>query len=153
MIKSVTFQKSTFADPPARFEAGTPDIAAVIGMGECLRFVKDELCFEAIHNHESLLASKTEAMLREVPGLTIIGPATPKVPVFSFTLAGIHPHDLGSILDQHGVAVRTGHHCAQPLLDRLGVTATARASFSIYNNEDDIEALRFGLHRCLELFA
>ena len=153
MIKTVTFEKTVFADPPSRFEAGTPDIAAVIGLGEAIRFVTEDVGFEAIKKHEAKLLAEAEAALGEVSGVRIIGTAHPKAPIFSMVVDSIHPHDVGSILDMHGVAVRTGHHCAQPLLARFGVPATARACFSIYNNSDDIKALVAGLWKTRELFA
>lgn len=153
MIKSVTFEKTIFADAPARFEAGTPDIAAVIGLQEAIKFVVEDVGFAAISRHEQALLKSADAALCEIPGLKIIGTAEPKVPVFSFTVDNIHPHDIGSILDSSGVAVRTGHHCAQPLMARFGVVATARASFSIYNDEGDIAALIKALWKTKEMFA
>ena len=153
MIKTVTFDKTVYAEAPAKFEAGTPDIASVIGLGEAVRFVLEDVGFEAIREHETMLLNKAEAALSEVANLRIIGSARPKVPVFSMVLGHIHPHDVGSIVDQHGVAIRTGHHCTQPLLARLGVPATARASFSIYNNEADIDTLVKALWKTQELFA
>lgn len=153
MIKSVSFEKTIFADPPSRFEAGTPDIASVIALQESIRFVTDDVGFEAIQRHESNLLRRTADALDEIPGLKVIGSTSSKVPVFSMTVDGIHPHDIGSILDLSGVAVRTGHHCAQPLMTRLGVPATARASFSIYNDEDDIDALVKALWKTKEMFA
>jgi cysteine desulfurase/selenocysteine lyase len=153
MIKTVTFEKTVFADPPARFEAGTPDIASVIALGEAVRFIQEDVGFQAIQAHELRLLEQTTAALSEIPGLRVMGTATPKAPVFSLVLDMIHPHDVGSILDTHGVAVRTGHHCAQPLMARFGVPATARASFSIYNGPDDIAALIKALWKTKELFA
>lgn len=153
MIKTVTFEKTVFADAPARFEAGTPDIASVIGLKEAIKFVVEDVGFTAITRHEQNLLKVADAALREIPGLKIIGTAQPKAPIFSFTVDNIHPHDVGSILDSAGVAVRTGHHCAQPLMARFGVVATARASFSIYNNENDIEALIKALWKTKEMFA
>ena len=153
MIKTVTFDKTVYAEAPAKFEAGTPDIASVIGLGEAVRFVLEDVGFEAIREHETMLLNKAEVALSEVANLRIIGSARPKVPVFSMVLGHIHPHDVGSIVDQHGVAIRTGHHCTQPLLARLGVPATARASFSIYNNEADIDTLVKALWKTQELFA
>jgi cysteine desulfurase/selenocysteine lyase len=153
MIKSVTFDKTVYADPPSRFEAGTPDIASVIALQESIRFVKDDVGFEAIQRHEANLLRLTNEALAEIPGLKIIGTATSKVPVFSMTVDGVHPHDIGSILDLSGVAVRTGHHCAQPLMTRLGVPATARASFSIYNDAADIADLVKALWKTKEMFA
>ena len=153
MIKSVTFEKTIYADPPARFEAGTPDIASVIGLGEAMRFVIEDVGFEAIQKHEQSLVAAGESALSELSGLKVIGTAHPKVPIFSMVLGNIHPHDIGSILDLNGVAVRTGHHCAQPLMARFNVPATARASFSIYNDVPDIEALVKALWKTRELFA
>jgi len=153
MIKTVTFEKTVFADAPARFEAGTPDIAAVIGLKEAINFVIEDVGFTAIARHEQNILKMADAALREIPGLKIIGTAQPKAPIFSFTVDNIHPHDVGSILDSAGVAVRTGHHCAQPLMARFGVVATARASFSIYNNENDIEVLIKALWKTKEMFA
>lgn len=153
MIKSVTFEKTTYADAPAKFEAGTPPIASVIGLGEAVRFVLEDVGFEAIKSHEAMLLKKAEEALSEVVNLKVLGTAHPKIPIFSILFSNIHPHDVGSIVDLHGVAVRTGHHCTQPLLARLGVPATARASFSIYNNEEDIEALVRALWKTQELFA
>jgi cysteine desulfurase/selenocysteine lyase len=153
MIKSVSFSSSVFADPPARFEAGTPDIAAVIGLGAAIDFVTQFVGFEWIQNHEALLCKHAKSVLRDIPGLNIIGQAHERVPVFSFVLDAIHPHDLGTILDQHGIAVRTGHHCAQPLLEAMGAPSTARMSLSIYNTVEDIDSLVKGLWRAKELFA
>jgi cysteine desulfurase / selenocysteine lyase len=152
MIKTVTFEKTVYADAPAKFEAGTPDISAVIGLGEAIRFVVDDVGFDAIQRHETSLLKKAEDALRDVAGLRILGTSHPKVPIFSMILDHIHPHDVGTILDMNGVAVRTGHHCAQPLLARFGVPATARASFSIYNDDDDIDALVKALWKTRELF-
>jgi cysteine desulfurase/selenocysteine lyase len=115
--------------------------------------VTEDVGFEAIKKHEAMLLTETEAALKDVSGVRIIGTAHPKAPIFSMVVDAIHPHDVGSILDMHGVAVRTGHHCAQPLLARFGVPATARASFSIYNNADDIKALVAALWKTRELFA
>jgi cysteine desulfurase / selenocysteine lyase len=153
MIKSVSFDKTIYADAPAKFEAGTPDIASVIGLGEAIRFVTEDIGFDAIRGHERDLLVACEQALPDVPNLRVIGTAHPKVPIFSMVLGNIHPHDAGTILDLHGVAVRTGHHCAQPLLARFGVPATVRASFSIYNNHEDIDALIKGLWKTQELFA
>lgn len=153
MIKTVTFEKTEYADPPARFEAGTPAISQVIGLGEAIRFVTDDLDFDAIWAHEQHLLKLGEEALRDIVGIRVYGQTKHKVPIFSMTVDGIHPHDVGSILDTHGVAVRTGHHCTQPLLARLGVPATVRASFSIYNTEADVDALAKALWRTRELFA
>lgn len=153
MIKTVSFERTIFADPPARFEAGTPDIASIIGLGEAIRFVTDDLGFEWIAAQETFLRDTTRLALADIPGLRIIGDVSHKAPIFSMVLDAVHPHDMGTIMDQHGVAVRTGHHCAQPLLARLGVPATARASFSVYNTQEDIDALVHSLWRVKEMFA
>jgi cysteine desulfurase/selenocysteine lyase len=151
MIASVTFDKTTYNRLPFRFEAGTPNIAGVIGFGAAIDYLND-IGMDAIGAYEEeLLEYGTEA-LREVPGLTIIGEARHKASVLSFVLDGIHPHDVGTILDQEGVAVRTGHHCAQPVMDRYGVPATARASLALYNTREDIERLVRGLKTVREVF-
>ena len=153
MIKSVTFEKTVFADAPARFEAGTPDIAAVIALQEAIKFVVEDVGFDAINRHEQTLVETVTPALGEIPGLKIIGTAQPKAPIFSLTVDSIHPHDIGSLLDSSGVAIRTGHHCAQPLMARFGVVATARASFSIYNDQKDVAALIKALWKTKEMFA
>ncbi len=153
MIKSVSFEKTVYADAPSKFEAGTPDIAAVIGLGEAIRFVMEDVGFALIQAHEQVLLGAAELALRDVPNLIILGTSHPKAPIFSMVVGKIHPHDVGTILDLQGVAVRTGHHCAQPLLARFGVPATVRASFSIYNDQEDIKALIQGLAKTQELFA
>ncbi len=153
MIKTVSFEKTVYADAPAKFEAGTPDIAGVIGLGEAIRFVSEDIGFKAIKAHEDHLLSKAEKALGEVVNLRVIGTATPKIPIFSIVMGNIHPHDVGSILDSYGVAIRTGHHCTQPLMARFGVPATSRASFSIYNNEEDVDCLVKALWKTQELFA
>jgi cysteine desulfurase/selenocysteine lyase len=152
MIRSVTFEKTTYADPPHRFEAGTPNIAGGIGLGAAVKYLQG-VGLERIAAHEAdLLAYGTEA-LREIPGLTLVGTAAEKAGVLSFVLDCAHPHDIGTILDHEAVAVRTGHHCAQPVMDRYGVSATARASVGLYNRRDEIDALAAALRRVHEVFA
>jgi cysteine desulfurase/selenocysteine lyase len=152
MIRSVTFEKTTYQEIPHKFEAGTPDIAGIVGLGAALDYVTG-LGLDAIAAHErDLLRHATEA-LGAVPGLRIIGTAERKAAVISFVLEGAHPHDIGTILDLEGVAVRTGHHCAQPVMDRFGVPATARASFALYNTRADVDALVASLGRVREVFA
>ncbi len=152
MIRSVTFEKTTYADVPAKFEAGTPHIAGVIGLGAAIDYVS-ALDREAIAEREQeLLRYGTEA-LAEIPGLRLVGTAPHKVGVLSFVMSSAHPHDIGTIVDTEGVAIRTGHHCTQPLMERLGLPATARASLGIYNTREDIDALVRALHRVRELFA
>jgi cysteine desulfurase/selenocysteine lyase len=152
MIRSVTFEKTTYAPPPSRFEAGTPDIGGVIAFGVALDYVR-ELGLARIGAHEDELLAYATPRLADVPGLRLIGTAKRKAPVLSFTLGDIHPHDIGSILDQEGVAVRAGHHCAQPVMARFGVPATARASFAAYNTKADVDALVAALHKVREVFA
>ncbi len=152
MIRSVTFEKTTYADVPAKLEAGTPDIAAVIGLGAAVDYVTS-LGREAIAQNEAeLLAYGTEA-LSSVPGVRLIGTAPHKIGVLSFVMEGAHPHDIGTIVDAEGVAIRTGHHCAQPVMERLGIPATARASLGLYNTREDLDALVRALHRVRELFS
>jgi cysteine desulfurase/selenocysteine lyase len=151
MIQTVSFEKTTYADIPHRFEAGTPDIGGVAGFGAALDYVS-ALGIDAIERHErDLLAYATDA-LAEIPGLRLIGTAPQKAAVQSFALDGVHPHDVGSILDHEGVAVRTGHHCAQPVMEHFGVPATVRASFALYNTREDVDALVRALHTVRELF-
>jgi cysteine desulfurase / selenocysteine lyase len=152
MIKEVSFEGTTFADPPARFEAGTPGIVECISLGRACDFLRLEIGFDAIERYEHGLMAKAQAALQEVNGLNFVG-AGRGIPIFSFNLPGIHAHDVGSIVDQYGVAVRTGHHCAQPLLKRLGVSSTVRACFSFINDDADIEALVHALWRAREIFA
>lgn len=150
MISSVTFEESTWNVLPYKFEAGTPHIVGPIGLAVAIQFVQ-QLGFEAIQAHESaLLAYGTEKLL-SVPGVTLIGTAPVKASVLSFVMDGIHPHDIGTIVDREGVAVRTGHHCAQPVMDRFNVPATARASLAMYNTTDDIDALVRALVRVQEV--
>jgi cysteine desulfurase/selenocysteine lyase len=151
MIKTVTFEKTTYEDIPHRFEAGTPDIAGVAGLGAAMDYLT-ELGLESIASYETeLLAYATDALAR-VPGLRMIGTAPNKVSVLSFVLEGVHPHDVGTILDQHGVAVRTGNHCAMPAIEHFGVPATVRASLALYNTRDDVDALVDALLAVRELF-
>ncbi len=152
MILSVTFDETIYADIPHKFEAGTPDITGVVGLGAALAWV-EATGLDAIAEHEhALLAYGTEA-LSEVAGLRLIGTAPHKAGVLSFVLDSAHAHDIGTILDQEGVAVRTGHHCAQPVMDRFSVPATARASLAAYNDRSDIDALVRALHSVNEMFA
>ena len=152
MILSVSFERTLYAAPPAKFEAGTPPIVEVIGLGAAL----DWLAAKGVANlgaHEETLRAAAEQALSELPGLRIIGTAPHKAAVISFTLDGIHPHDAGTVLDQHGVAVRVGQHCAEPVMRRFGVPATIRASFAAYNDHDDIDRLVAAVRATQELFA
>jgi cysteine desulfurase / selenocysteine lyase len=153
MIRKVTREGATYADPPARFEAGTPAIAQAIGMASALRWL-DGLGMEAVLEHERQIANYALNRLAEVPGLRIFGPAPgpARIGPVSFELDGVHAHDVSEILDRHGVAVRAGHHCAQPLMDRLGIAATARASFGVYTVPEEIDRLVDGLHDARKVF-
>jgi cysteine desulfurase / selenocysteine lyase len=151
MISSVTFEKTLYNKIPYKFEAGTPNIAGAIGLGAAVGYLQG-LGLNKIELHErDLLAYATEA-LSNLPGVTIIGTARHKAAVLSFTVDGIHPHDIGTILDQEGIAIRTGHHCAQPVMDFFGVPATARASLGLYNTRGDIDALVAGISKVREVF-
>jgi cysteine desulfurase/selenocysteine lyase len=153
MIRKVTKAGTTYADPPARFEAGTPPIAQAIGMASALRWL-DGLGMEVVLAHERAIAAYALERLAEVPGLRVFGPppGPERVGPVSFELDGVHAHDVSEILDRHGVAVRAGHHCAQPLMERLGVAATARASFGVYTTEEEIDRLVEGLHDVRKVF-
>jgi cysteine desulfurase/selenocysteine lyase len=152
MIESVTFEKTTFAPPPARFEAGTPAIEASIGLAAALDYLSD-LGLPAVAAWEGELLARATERLEALPGVRIVGTAQRKAAVLSFVVEGAHAHDVGTILDRYGVAVRAGHHCTQPLMRRLGLAATARASFAFYNTPDDVEALARGLEKVREIFA
>jgi len=152
MILTVSFAKTTFNELPFKFEAGTPNISGAIGLAAAIDYI-ESLGLDNIHAHEQRLLEAATARLMRVPGLTIIGTAPDKAAVISFTLDGIHPHDLGTILDAEGVAVRTGHHCAMPVMEFFGVPATARASFACYSRDSDIDALIRALARAREVFS
>jgi cysteine desulfurase/selenocysteine lyase len=152
MIRSVTFEKSTWNDLPFKFEAGTPDIAGAIGLGAALDYMS-AVGLDRVSRHERDLLEYATASLAEIPGARIIGTARNKASILSFVLEGVHPHDIGTIVDQEGVAIRTGHHCAQPVMERFGVPATARASFAMYNTREDVDALMGALRRVLSVFA
>ena len=151
MILQVNFEKSTYNEIPFKFEAGTPAIAEVIAFGNALEYL-ERLGWDFITKHEKTLLQDATEKLSAFPGLKIIGTAKEKVGVISFTLDGVHPHDIGSILDQFGIAIRTGHHCAMPIMNFFNVPATARASFGIYNTIDDIDKLINGLHEVRRIF-
>jgi cysteine desulfurase/selenocysteine lyase len=150
MIDRVTFGESTYLDPPARFEAGTPHIVGAVGLHAAIDWV-NALGMEAIHAHECALVAETRAALSAIPGVTLYGPAD-SAGIVSFNIDGVHPHDTATILDDAGVAVRAGHHCAQPLMDWLGVPATARASFAAHSDSSDIEALVRGISQVKRVF-
>ena len=151
MIRSVTFAETTYNRIPYKFEAGTPDIAGVVGMAAAIEYL-GRLGWPAIEAHERDLLDHATRALVAAPGVTVLAAEAPRVGVVSFTLDGVHPHDIGTILDIEGIAVRAGHHCAQPLMDRLGVPATARASLAFYNTHEEIDALVAGLARVREVF-
>jgi cysteine desulfurase/selenocysteine lyase len=152
MIKTVTLEKTTYNDLPYKFEAGTPNIAGGIGLGAAFDYVSGVgLDAIAAYEHE-LLVYGTE-LLEQIPGLRMIGTAREKAAVLSFVMEGIHPHDIGTVLDRMGIAVRTGHHCAQPVMDRFGVPATTRASLAFYNTPAELDRLAAGLQKVQEMFA
>ena len=151
MILSVTFEKTTYNVVPHKFEAGTPHIAGVIGLGAAIEYV-EALGMEALEAHEQDLLAYGTKLLSAVPGLKIVGTAEQKIGVLSFVMDVAHPHDIGTIVDAQGVAIRTGHHCTQPVMDRFGIPATARASLAFYNTTDEIDALARGLRTVREVF-
>ena len=151
MILSVSFEKTVYNKPPYKFEAGTPNMAGAVGLGAAIDFLTG-LGHEALTAHEEDVLAYGTRMLSAVPGLRLIGTAHAKASALSFVLDGVHPHDIGTILDREGVAIRVGHHCAQPLMSRLGVPATARASLGCYSTQQDIDALVAGLGQVRELF-
>ena len=152
MIKSVTFEKTIYNDLPYKFEGGTPDIAGAIGLGAAIDYVNN-LGFDQITAHEEELLRYGTEVLSSIEGLRIIGTAEHKAGILSFVMDKAHPHDIGTILDEQGIAVRTGHHCAQPVMARFQIPATARASMAFYNTKDDIDALVKGIDRVLEVFS
>jgi cysteine desulfurase / selenocysteine lyase len=152
MIERVSFAGTTFAKPPQRFEAGTPDIASVVGLGAAIDYLEG-IGMPRIHAYEQSLLAYASERLAKQDGLRIIGTAPEKAAVLSFVLDDVHPHDIGTVLDGEGIAIRAGHHCAQPLMDRLGLPATARASLAFYNTEEEIDRLVAALAKTRELFA
>ena len=152
MIKTVTFEKTTYADPPNRFEAGTPAIASQIGLGAAIDYLNSIGRERAAAYEAELLRYATERV-SAIEGVRIIGTAKNKASVLSFVIDGIHPHDIGTILDQEGIAVRAGHHCAQPVMQRFNVPATARASFAFYNTKEEIDVLARTIERVIEIFS
>ena len=151
MIDLVTFEKTTYNKLPHKFEAGTPNIAGVIGLGEAIRWFRG-LGLDAVRAHEEEVFDYATERMNAVPGLRIIGTAADKTSVISFLLGSLHPHDVGTLLDEQGIAVRTGHHCTQPLMARFGITATVRASFSVYNDKNDVDRLIDGLEKARRIF-
>ena len=151
MIHSVSFEKTTYKPAPERFEAGTPDIAGAIGLGAAVEYMQ-RVGVRAAAEHEAGLLQQATEQLKGIPGLRIIGNAKRKGALVSFVVDGIHPHDLGTVLDLEGVAVRAGHHCAQPVMDHFGLPATVRASFAMYNTREEVDALVAGIHKAIEMF-
>ncbi len=152
MILSVTFAKTTYNGLPNKFEAGTPNISGVVGLGAAVAFLQS-FDRDAAHAHESALLERATAVLSLIPGLRIVGTAADKASLVSFVVAGVHPHDLGTILDEDGIAIRTGHHCAMPVMEFFALPATARASFAFYNTFEEIDKLAAGIERARKIFA
>ena len=152
MIRTVSFEETTFGDPPDKFEPGTPNVAGAIGFAAALKFL-GKVGVDAVARHEENLGRLAERLICDVPGVTVHGDACRKAGIVSFTMDCAHPHDTGTVLDQCGVAVRSGHHCCMPLMQRLGIVGTTRASFAMYNTEDDVHRLIEGVVRARELFA
>jgi cysteine desulfurase/selenocysteine lyase len=151
MIRSVTFEKTTYAPLPMKFEAGTPNIEGAVGLGAAVDFLQ-QLDWRAVAAHEADLLAYATERVQSVAGLCLVGTARRKAPVVSFVMDGVHPHDIGTILDQEGIAIRTGHHCTQPVMDFFGVPATARASFALYNTRDDVDGLVTALRQVRKVF-
>ena len=152
MIRSVTFEKTQYNTLPYKFEAGTPDVAGAIGLGAAIKYL-NSVGIENVAAHEHELLEYATQSLSKLPGIHIIGNAKNKAAVLSFVMDGVHPHDIGTILDQEGIAVRTGHHCAQPIMQRFGIPATVRASFALYNTKAEVDALVAGINKVREVFA
>ena len=151
MILSVTFEKTTYNHVPYKFEAGTPNVAGTIGLGAAVDYLRS-IGMSTIAAWEHELLDYGTRVLRDIPGVRLIGTAKDKAAVLSFLVGDIHPHDVGTILDQQGIAIRTGHHCAQPVMDRFGIAATARASLAFYNTKQEIDALAAGIRKAIEVF-
>jgi len=151
MITTVTLERTEFQEPPHRFEAGTPDISGAVGLGQAIDFI-EAIGREAIAEHEQALTGYAVDRLSRIPDVQLVGGGQHRLSVLSFNLDGVHPHDVGTVLDQHHVAVRVGHHCAQPLMDKLGLAGTVRASLGVYNDESDIDRLATAIEACREMF-
>ena len=151
MIRSVTFEKTEYNELPYKFEAGTPNIAGAIGLGAALDFVSSVGIATIAAHEQDLLDYATERM-SALPGLQLVGTAPQKASILSFTLESVHPHDIGTILDHEGIAIRAGHHCAMPVMQRFGLSGTARASLALYNTRAEVDALLGGLHKVMEIF-
>jgi cysteine desulfurase/selenocysteine lyase len=151
MISSVTFEKTTYNVLPYKFEAGTPNIAGAIGLDAAIDYIRG-VGLQAIGRYEGELLALATEKVSAIPGVRLIGTAREKAAVLSFTVAGVHPHDIGTVLDREGIAIRTGHHCAQPVMDRFGIPATARASFGLYNTREEVDALVRAIHKAIGMF-
>src|SRR6185312_5957325 len=151
MISSVTFEKTTYNKVPHKFEAGTPDMSGAVGLRAAIEYLNN-LGLENIAAHEHELLDYATQKVSAIPGVRIVGTAKEKAGVLSFVIEGVHPHDIGTILDQEGIAIRTGHHCAQPVMERFGIDATARASFAVYNTKEEVDALVQGIKKVEEVF-
>jgi cysteine desulfurase/selenocysteine lyase len=149
MIKNVTFKKTTYNDLPYKFEAGTPNIGDVIAFGDAIEFI-NQIGKDVISSHEHELLTYATKKITSLPGVKIVGTAKEKVSVLSFIVEGIHPFDIGQMLDTRGIAVRTGHHCTQPLMDHFGIEGTVRASFAVYNTKHEVDQLVEGLERVIK---
>ena len=152
MIKSVSFEKTIYNDLPYKFEAGTPNIAGTIGLGAAVEYIT-KLDIDAVESHERELLNHATEALGKIEGVRLVGTAREKLGVVSFVIDSVHPHDIGTILNDEGIAIRTGHHCAQPVMERFGVPATARASFAFYNTREEVDVLVRGIHRVKEVFS
>ena len=152
MIKSVTFEKTIYNDIPNRFEAGTPNISGVIGLASAIEYLT-EIGMEDIYKHEKDLLDYATQKIKKIEEVKVIGNSSEKASVLSFVIDSIHPHDIGTIMDKHGVAIRTGHHCTQPIMDFYGIPATARASFGIYNSKQDVDEMINAIEKTIEVFA
>jgi cysteine desulfurase/selenocysteine lyase len=151
MISSVTFEKTTWNVLPYKFEAGTPNIAGAIGLGAAIDYL-GKIGMDRVNEHEGDLLDYATRALSALAGLNVVGTARRKIGVLSFTLDGVHPHDVGTVLDQEGIAIRTGHHCAQPVMEFFGIPATARASLALYNTRAEIDALTEGIRKVQRMF-
>jgi cysteine desulfurase / selenocysteine lyase len=151
MISSVAFDRTVYNKVPHKFEAGTPDISGPIGLRAALEYI-NRLGMDNIERHEHELLEYATEKVSAIAGIKLIGTAKEKAGVLSFVMEGVHPHDVGTILDQQGIAIRTGHHCAQPVMQRFGVPATARASFGLYNTKEEIDVLANGIKKVQEVF-
>tara|TARA_B110000263_G_scaffold249941_1_gene269414 strand:- start:3009 stop:3869 length:861 start_codon:yes stop_codon:yes gene_type:complete len=152
MIKSVTFEKTIYNDIPNKFEAGTPNISGAIALGKAIEYIS-QIGINNINKHETDLLNYATSKLKQIDKVRIIGEAKKKAAVISFIIEGIHPHDIGTIMDSYGIAIRAGHHCTQPVMDFYDIPATARASFAIYNTKKDVDELIKAIEKCIEVFA